>query len=232
MTTLVADLFRAEALTAEAVPTSADDELYPEERAYIRTAVTKRRAEFATTRILARRLLGEIGIPPGPLVPHKDRAPIWPGGIAGSISHTSDYCAVVVDRAPDVLSVGLDVETLRVVDASLFDSIITPRERAWLRKQPLASHNDLGLLFFSAKEAYYKCQYPVTCGFLEFSDVELDLDLERRRFEARVLKPRWPASVARLQGKFAFRDRKVLCGVTFALDPPVGAGSSAVRRVA
>jgi 4'-phosphopantetheinyl transferase EntD len=212
MATLIQELFRPEAHTAEGIPALADDELYPEELAHIRTAVPKRRAEFGTARVLARRMLRAMGVPPGPLVA-TDGGPTWPEGIVGSISHTRDYCAVVLDRTPDVLSIGLDVETLRTLDASLFELIMTPQERAWLRSQQPGLHDDLALLFFSAKEAYYKCQYPITRGFLDFCDVQLDVDLEPRRFEARVRKSGWPAMVARLQGKFAFREGKVLTAV-------------------
>jgi enterobactin synthetase component D / holo-[acyl-carrier protein] synthase len=215
----ITDLFSCAVQTAASVTRLADNEIYPEELAYIQRAVPKRRAEFATARILARNALAAIGAPPIALVPTADRAPVWPSGIVGSISHTSDYCAVVVGRSPPVYSVGLDIENLRVIDASMMKLILTEREQAWLGAQPPASRNDLAIVMFSCKEAYYKCQYPVSRGFLDFLDVELELEKAHGTFEARVLKAGWPARVAHLSGRFAIQSDKVFCGVELREGP-------------
>jgi 4'-phosphopantetheinyl transferase EntD len=213
MGTLIADLFPSTARTAEGVPRLADGELYPEELSYIRSAVAKRRAEFATARTLARQALAALGVAPLALVPGADRAPVWPPGIVGSITHTRDYCAVVVDRAPPLGSIGLDVETLQALEASELERVLTVRERAWLLGQAPESRAALGMLFFSAKEAYYKCQYPLTGKFLDFLDVELEISLAENAFQARVLSSGWPAGVERVAGRFVFRAGKVLCGI-------------------
>ncbi len=213
MTGALETLFRSVSFIAEAEPGQVDDELYPEEREYLRNAIPKRRAEFGTARLWARRGLAAMGVPPVALLPGEDGAPTWPPGVVGSITHTSGYCAVALARDPPVRSMGLDVETLREVESGVADSILTPRERAWLRDQPQGQQADLVLLFFSAKEAYYKCQYPVTRRLLDFVDVELEVPLSLGRFLARVTRPGWPQSVARLEGKFAFEGGRVFCGV-------------------
>jgi 4'-phosphopantetheinyl transferase EntD len=207
------ELFGPGVLSGEAMPVVADDAIYPEEYAHVSAAVPKRRAEFATARILARRLLAQLGVPSMPLIPSADRAPQWPVGIVGSISHTDAYCAVAVARDDVVRAIGLDVETLRPIEPDLHASIMTPRERAWLEARPVAARNDLVLLLFSAKEAYYKCQYGITRSFLEFLDVEVEVDQSAGRFLSRVLKAGWHPSVARLEGRFAFRASKVFCAV-------------------
>jgi 4'-phosphopantetheinyl transferase EntD len=209
----IADLFRSAVYTAVAAPRLADEELYPEEWAYIRQAIPKRRAEFATTRILAREALSALGAPPVALVPKANGVPEWPPGTVGSISHTDGYCAVVVGRMPPLYSIGLDVENLRAVDASVAALILTDREQAWLCRQPERERGGLVILIFSCKEAYYKCQYPISNGFLDFQDVELEFDFGRGGFEARVLKAGWPTRLARLPGRFAIQSDKVLCGV-------------------
>ena len=88
-----------------------------------------------------------------------------------------------------------------------------PGERAWIDGRPRAARDGLALAFFSAKEAYYKCQYPVTSRYLGFQDVELEIDEAAGAFEARALTGELPASVARLTGRFAFDDGRVLSGV-------------------
>src|SRR5437763_335927 len=98
-------LFDGFVVTAQAVPTALDGQLYPEERACIARAVPKRRAEFATGRVCARQALERLGVAVGPLLPHPDRSPAWPPGIVGSISHTDGYCAVAVAEATRALGI-------------------------------------------------------------------------------------------------------------------------------
>jgi 4'-phosphopantetheinyl transferase EntD len=211
--TTIADLFRSPVAVEASSLSQADRELFSEERAFIHAAVPKRRAEFATARILARRALAALGAPPIPLVPAPDRAPVWPPGYTGSISHCTNYCAVVVARSRDVASLGLDVEDLRELDPTMQDLVLTPAERGWIGAQPNAIQAVLPILIFSAKEAYYKCQYPMTRGFLDFQDVELTIEWATGTFEARVLKAGWPAAVARLSGRFVVDPDRVGCGI-------------------
>ena len=77
----------------------------------------------------------------------------------------------------DVAGVGLDVEQDEELRPELERMICTPPERAWLDSQPSARRGQLGKLFFSAKEAFYKAQYPLTRAYLDFRDVDLHLDL-------------------------------------------------------
>lgn len=214
--TLIDPLFVHAVVTSEAAPRDVDDQLFPEELAYLARALPKRRFEFGTARLCARRALAALGVPPAPLVPRDDRQPVWPAGVVGSISHTDGYCAVAVAPSPPMQSIGLDVEKLQHIEARLAQAILTPRELAFVRAQPEARRDDLIVLHFSAKEAYYKCQYPVTETFLGFHDVELELDLDRWPAEGRFVAHRHKpglAAVQRLEGKFVFAAGKVLCGV-------------------
>jgi len=205
-------LFRESAVVVEAPIMLVDDQLWDAELAYIRHAVPKRRAEFGTARVCARRGLAELGLPPVAFVPGADRALVWPEGVVGSISHTHDYAAVVLHRSPPMQSVGLDVEALRAVEEQTCAMILTPRERSCLAARGLESRNVLALLIFSAKEAYFKCQYPLSTTFLDFQEVEIEVDLTRNEFAARARKV-VPASVECLVGKFAFDAGRVFCGI-------------------
>jgi 4'-phosphopantetheinyl transferase EntD len=206
-------LFSSASYVAETAPRLVDDELFESEREYIRTSVPKRRAEFGAARLLAREGLRAMGAPLVALVPGEGGAPSWPAGVVGSITHTAGYCAVVMGRTPPLRSVGLDVETLQDLEAGIVDSILTPHERRWLDAQPSSRQSELTLVFFSAKEAFYKCQYPITKTFLEFGDVELEISTEDRRFVARASVPGLPPAVACLAGRFAFDEGRVLCGI-------------------
>lgn len=210
--TAIAPLFGPHCITEEAVPRLVDDELFAEERAHIARAVDKRRAEFGMARVCARRALARLGIPPQPLVPNEDRAPRWPAGVVGSITHTKGYCSVVVARSEHCRSVGLDAEQDVPLSEALIAKICTPSERAFLRERAECD----AIVYFAAKEAYYKCQYPLTKSYLDFQDVELEVDFERATFRGRVIKPTVPkpAWIDRLSGRFLRQRGLVLCGLS------------------
>jgi 4'-phosphopantetheinyl transferase EntD len=210
---MIATLFTNQAVVLEAETALVDHQLLPQEWAYIRGAVPARRAEFGTARVLARRALAALGLAGVALNPGRDRAPTWPAGVVGSITHTRGYCAVVLGRSPPLRSVGIDAEELRALDPGVVAMVLRPDERDWLREQPRTLQEDLAVIFFSAKEAYYKCQYPLSETFLDFQDVQVNMDLDAGRFSVQGLKADLPDQVARLSGKFIQAGGKIICGV-------------------
>lgn len=202
--TLIAPLFSAEVATEEAPPRLVDEQLFADERAYLTRAVPKRRAEFGTARLCARRALARLGIAAGSLVPHEDRAPRWPEGSVGSLTHTFEYCAAAVASAATHVSLGVDAERERELEARLIEMICTPRERACTPARD-------AIVIFAAKEAFYKCQYPLTRTYLDFLDVELHLDPARGTFEVEVMKP-LPCALPVIRGLFMRKQGLVLCG--------------------
>lgn len=153
-----------------------DAALFPKERAYIGGAMAQRRAEFGTARQCAREALARLGFAPQALVPHADRSPAWPKGVVGSITHASTLCAAAVARAEQIGAIGLDIEDDRPLEGELLKMVCTPAEQAWLERRPSSEQGRIATMFFSAKEAFYKCQYGMTGRMLDFQDVELDLD--------------------------------------------------------
>jgi 4'-phosphopantetheinyl transferase EntD len=119
-------------------------------------AIPSRGREFSAGRHAARTALALLGLPSCPIPQGDDRAPVWPSGISGSITHTHLACLAAVIRGPVL---GLDLEEDLPLDTFLWDSILGPEEQAWASGAP-----DPGLaakLIFSAKEAAYKAQYPI-----------------------------------------------------------------------
>jgi len=160
--------------------------LQPGEAAAVARAVPRRRHQFATGRLLAHRLLDELGAGGAPLLPGPDRAPLWPPGVTGSISHTEAHVLVAVAALADVASVGIDIEERTALADDLHDMVLTPTELAWLRTQPADERGLLAKLCFSAKEAVYKTQATLSRTLLEFHEVELQLDRDASRFVARL----------------------------------------------
>ncbi len=146
-------------------------------------AVEKRRCEFATGRRLAHRLLDELGALSQPLTARADRAPGWPREAVGSISHTDDLCVVAVARASQCVSLGIDIEPDAALDEQLWPTVLTAGERAALG----SAGGVVARAIFSAKECYWKLVAHRARRMLDFSEVEVEVDLAPGRFEARVL---------------------------------------------
>ena len=178
------NLFDADVLTTSAPIAALMHKLLPEERTLVARAAPSRQHEFATGRVCAREVLARVGIADFPILRNDDRTPVWPDGIVGSISHTRDVCVVALAKRGDVLSIGIDVEGEESLEPDLWPIICTEAELQWLATRAPTERGRLAKALFSAKECTYKCLYPVMRIPLEFDDVEIDLDLESRRFHA------------------------------------------------
>ncbi len=157
-------------------PTAPDGDLLPEERPATARMVDKRRLEFTAGRIAARAAMAELGLPAAPILMAPDRAPVWPAGLVGSIAHTATACIAAVAPVSAARSIGLDIEDATPLAPDLWDIVLTQTEQNWVQTQP-----DPGMAakqIFSAKEAVYKAQYPLTGTVLEFRDVEVSPALE------------------------------------------------------
>jgi 4'-phosphopantetheinyl transferase EntD len=161
--------------TEEVDPHSLDGGLLKAERGLVAGAAQTRIEQFTAGRVCSRTALGRLGVAPTTPIPRgEDRAPIWPRGFVGSISHTDSWCGAAVARAEEIRSVGIDLEPATPLKESLWRRVCTPKERDWLHELPEPGLT--GKIVFSAKESVYKCQYPITGQFLGFHAVEIEID--------------------------------------------------------
>ena len=152
-------------------------------------AVPARLAEFSAGRAAARIALHnpDQPIPIGP-----DRAPIWPAGLVGSITHCAGLCLAVVGKSQDYQGLGLDAEPDLPLAADLWPTILRGDEH-------LSDHAS-ALVHFVAKEAAYKAQYSISERLFGFQTLRLTFDEDR--FEAEFAEPIPPfAKGDRLRGK-------------------------------
>lgn len=150
-------------------------ELFPEEEAAIARAVGKRRREFTSVRVCARRALAALGQPPAPLVPGERGAPHWPAGITGSMTHCDGYRGCVAARTADLASVGLDAEPNDVLPDRVDRVVVLPAERAHVAALAASCRAVCwDRLLFSAKEAVYKAWFPVTGRWLGFEQATVE----------------------------------------------------------
>ena len=147
--------------------------LYPEESLLVSSAVEKRRLEFGRGRTCARAALRRLGVPDAPLLSGAQREPLWPTGVVGSITHTQGLCLAAVGWQRSYAGVGIDVEPAQPLERAIAERVASASEMSALGSLPplLAAR-----LVFSAKEAFYKCQFYVTRQFLDFSQVSLELE--------------------------------------------------------
>jgi 4'-phosphopantetheinyl transferase EntD len=133
-----------------------------------------------------------------------DRAPVWPKGLIGSLSHSQTCCIAAIGRADRVAGLGVDVEEDSDLDHDLLSTVCTVDERAWLSLQPRTQAGLMAKLIFSAKECAYKCQYPRSKTLFGFDTLCVTPDPASGLFEATFLSdvPHFPAGT-RLRGRFA-----------------------------
>jgi 4'-phosphopantetheinyl transferase EntD len=166
------------------LPATPARDPFPEECALVENAVAVRQREFHAGRSAARAALTRLGIPVAPLLADVDRVPIWPQGVVGSLSHSRTLCVAIVARSSHCRSLGVDLEPDEPLESKLWRRILTPSERQRLDARQPETRGRLARLVFSAKECFYKCQYPLTRRFLGFQDVEVELGPEADRFRA------------------------------------------------
>lgn len=150
--------------------------LFPEEETVISRAVAKRRNEFTSARLCARKALTSLGYSPVPLVPGERGAPSWPDGVVGSMTHCAGYRAAALAKESDLSTIGIDAEPSAPLPDGVLEAIIRPEESDPLRRlgenQPDV-HWDR--LLFSAKESVYKAWFPLTKSWLGFEDASIEI---------------------------------------------------------
>ncbi len=214
-----------EALPAGAVLAGGEidcgtDGLFAAEDAHARTMSARRRREFAAGRHYARDAMCGLGIAATAIPVRPTRAPAWPAGIVGTISHSHDLCAAVVARRSRLATLGLDIEGADPLPEELVRLVCRPVECHDRAAHERATGADLPKLVFVLKEAFYKAYFPVTASFLDFTDVEVALDPYGGAFEARLVEPCRPACLGRraLGGRFG-RARNMLFAIAWLAAP-------------
>jgi 4'-phosphopantetheinyl transferase EntD len=190
----------------------------PEEEPLIARSVAKRRTEFITVRHCARLALGQINVPPVPILKGEKGEPCWPDGVVGSLTHCEGYRGAVVGRRDGVRSVGIDAEPHGVLPHGVLDAISLPDERSAIASLPADLHWDR--ILFCAKEATYKAWFPVTRRWLGFDDAHITFDVDAGgttgRFVSRILidgsAPTGPPLTA-LRGSWSVRDGLALTAI-------------------
>ncbi|MBC77775.1 MAG: phosphopantetheinyl transferase [Halobacteriovoraceae bacterium] len=134
----------------------------------------KRKQEYLGGRWCAIQAAKKAGVELKELPMAKDRSPLWPKGIVGSITHTHGIAMAAVSNK--VRAIGIDAEKL--IDEARFERI----QKLIASKSEIDCFKHLAFsptLIFSAKESLYKALHP-ECkeyfGFLEATMMDIGKD--------------------------------------------------------
>jgi len=135
-------------------------------------AVPSRVLGFRLGRLSAHRALRQLGRDDGPILSGTSREPLWPPGIAGSISHAGSIAVALVAPSDRTGGVGIDIEERRPAP-ELAAQVPRSEERDWIQDSPAERHDELVLALFSAKESIFKAFYPRVGRFFGFEAASL-----------------------------------------------------------
>jgi 4'-phosphopantetheinyl transferase EntD len=196
---------------ASAIP-GREWELHELERSAVRSVSKRHRSEFTAGRYCAHQALLQLDVRDTAIPSGRNRAPVWPPGIIGSISHSRTCAVAIVTHATeDFLSLGIDIEEAEPVDDDLMCRIGAQQEYDLLSGIDRFSAGILTRLLFSMKEAVFKCLFGWSSEFLEFHDLQLlRIDGERNFTMGRLRHNKREVAV-RIYGKFAITPEFICC---------------------
>ncbi|MFE0778422.1 4'-phosphopantetheinyl transferase [Streptomyces sp. NPDC058861] len=202
---------------------------YPEERALVASAVSKRVQEFTTGRHCARRALARLGVPAGPILRGAWGAPAWPDRIRGSITHCTGYRAAAVAEASSVAAIGIDAEPHAALPPGMLRMISDAPEAAHVRGLLLDRPGTRwDRLVFSAKESTFKAlqpppSWPTGVGAqkdVDFRDIVVSFEADSSVFTARVAGAE-PAARRNVAGRWTTGAGLVVTAVVVPAEPGV-----------
>lgn len=155
------------------------DFCFPEDFEYSDDFSESRKEEFLTGRTLVYALMNKLNLEKERINIGDRNEPIFPSGINASISHSKGFiiaCATNLNY-----EIGIDIEHKNRIKPDLYHKLFNSNETQLMKAHSLAPET-----LFSAKEAFYKMQYPTTKTYLDFLDVELSL-ISKNEFAIKYL---------------------------------------------
>jgi len=148
-------------------------------------SVNIRKAEFLAGRFCASKCLSELNITDFEIKTDKNRCPLWPAGLNGSITHSKSTAIAAVSAQPSVLGVGIDIEDIfsSIAISEIKEQVLFGNEFSLFDASEV-SRKVLFSLVFSIKESFFKAAYPSTGYYFDFDAVRIDsLDFRQNQFE-------------------------------------------------
>ena len=173
---------------------------YPEEGQHLKKAVIIRRNEFITGRRCARMALAQLGVSPQALPPDENRIPKWPDGFVASISHCKGMCCAIAAPKKTTSGLGIDIEQTTRMRKGLIKRVVHPIEAKFANM-----NQQFCCLLFSAKEAFFKTQFPIWGVWPNFEDLAFQADISTGQLKVAKLAAHLPESLRSAASKMCFR---------------------------
>lgn len=169
---------------ASGIP-GAVESLHPLEAPIIKDFASRRATEFAEGRACAREALSQVDgeLAHQPIGRAPNRAPVWPEGIVGSISHCAGVRAAAVASNSKIRGLGIDIEEVQELDPAVVAQVLVPEEIAelgnasWVVNPAIVAPHIAELIIFSAKESLFKLWSPFTHTWLGYEDAQIHLEM-------------------------------------------------------
>lgn len=145
--------------------------LFAEEALHLAHATSSVRRQSGAARIAARALLRKLNCNRAAITNAPNGAPVWPLGFVGSLAHDERVAVAAVARKIDFAGIGIDVEPAIDLPSDLIELVASPKERSRYGRSILSSRR-----LFVAKEAVYKAVSTLDQVFLDFHDIDVDLE--------------------------------------------------------
>ncbi|MBU3916737.1 4'-phosphopantetheinyl transferase superfamily protein [bacterium] len=175
-----------------------------------------RKAEFFSGRRCAHIALKKAGYPNLPVLRGRNRSPLWPFSIVGSITHGAAFAAAIIAKPHSgVMGLGIDIEDLsRKIKTDITKHTLTDWEiEKWGHSPGLVSREVR--IIFSIKEAIYKCFNPIDKIYLGFHDAEI-IEMDETSFRARLLKEPFVKQIfcpVVLEGRLSYFENAVFAAI-------------------
>jgi 4'-phosphopantetheinyl transferase EntD len=159
------------------------------ERASAGNVDGERLRELQSGRVYAKAALSMLGVDDVELPIGSDRAPLWPKGIVGSITHARDaggsHVAAAVGRTCDVHAIGIDVERDSSPPPNTWAIFLTERELKRISTLPAGSRGVEVLNVWCVKEAGTKALRLI----IDPTEIETEYDQNRDEHLITLKKP-------------------------------------------
>lgn len=198
-------------------------EVHIDEIKLIQNAPKSRQLEFLNGRNNAHLALQTLQFnSPKAILIGKNREPLWPISIVGSITHCEGYCAAVVAYKKNIIGVGIDAE----LNSNLSDklTLTTQTINEINKNKSLVSMNKnicVNKLIFSAKESAFKFIHSFIQEYINFNVIEISLNFDTKSFSIIFIKQTLIAKFknSKLIGKFDYNETHIVtCVYELATD--------------